>query len=226
MDIKTIQADLEQLASLILERLSSAEFYSQIGLIILAILLSYSLSALIKRRASILTVSREDGPHHALRLRLKDSASLLFPLFTILFLTIAIDLSEYLVKQSWLVRVASSVAVLIMIYQVITGFVNSVFLRNLLQWVAIPIAVLQTFGWLDEVILYLESLDAQIGNIRISAYGVVRVLIFGVFLFWLGRVSNRAGQRIIRQQEHLDTGTRELFAKLYQVMLLVVQLFK
>jgi len=221
LDIKTIQADLEQLASNILDWLSSAEFYSQIGLIILAILLSYSLTALIKRRTSISTESSEDESLHAFRLRLKRSASLLFPLFNILFLTIAIDLSEYLVRQSWLVRVAGSVAVLIMIYQVITGYVNSAFLRNLLKWVVMPIALLQTFGWLDEVILYLDSLDAQVGNIRISAYGVVRVLIFGVILFWLGRVSNSAGQRIIRKQEHLDTGTRELFAKLYQVMLLV-----
>jgi small-conductance mechanosensitive channel len=78
------------------------------------------------------------------------------------------------------------------------------------------------FGWLDNVVVYLESYFVEIGNIRISAYGVARVVIFGGILFWLGRLSNHAGQRIIRQQSNLDVGTRELFAKLYQVAVLVV----
>lgn len=222
MDINTIQVELGQLAALFFDWLSSPEFYSQIGLILLATLMAYSLAAMIKRQSPILTEVPEAGLHHMLRHWLNRSKPLLFPLFDILFLTIAIDLSDYLVKQSWLVRVAAGVAVLMMIYLVISGFVNSLFLKNLLKWIAVPIAVLQIFGWLDDVALYLESLFIEIGNIRISAYGVVRVLIFGVILFWLGRVSNSAGQRIIRQQQHLDTGTRELFAKLYQVTLLLV----
>ena len=102
MDIKTIQAELERLTALVLDWLSSAEFYSQIGLILLAVLLSYSLAALIKRRSSLLTEAPEDGLLSMLRLWLNRSKRLLFPLFNILFLTIAIDLSEYLVRQSWL----------------------------------------------------------------------------------------------------------------------------
>jgi len=86
----------------------------------------------------------------------------------------------------------------------------------------IPIALLQIFGWLDAVTAYLDSLDVNIGNIRISAYGLVRVVIFGGVLFWLGKVSNRTGQRIIRNQTDLHIGTREVFAKLFEVTIFVV----
>jgi small-conductance mechanosensitive channel len=92
----------------------------------------------------------------------------------------------------------------------------------LIKWIVIPIAILQVIGYLDDVVLYLESLVVEIGNIKISAYGIVRVVLFGGVLFWLGRITNRTGQRIIRQQVHLDAGTREVFAKLYQVTLLFV----
>ena len=62
----------------------------------------------------------------------------------------------------------------------------------------------------------------ELGNIKISAYGIIRVLIFGSILFWLGRISSNAGQQIIRSQEDLDIGTREVFAKLFQIALFFI----
>ncbi|WP_292753409.1 mechanosensitive ion channel family protein, partial [Methylophaga sp. UBA4204] len=41
-------------------------------------------------------------------------------------------------------------------------------------------------------------------------------------LFWLGRISSTAGQQIIRSQEDLDIGTREVFAKLFQIALFFI----
>ena len=47
-------------------------------------------------------------------------------------------------------------------------------------------------------------------------------MIFGFFLFWLGRISNNTGQRIIRSQTNLAIGTREVFAKLFEVFLFIL----
>ncbi len=38
----------------------------------------------------------------------------------------------------------------------------------------------------------------------------------------MGRISNKVGQQIIRSQSDLDIGTREVFAKLFEVALFVV----
>jgi small-conductance mechanosensitive channel len=222
MDIRSIQEQAGHYTAEIIAWLSSPEFYSQLGLVVLAIVLAYSLSVLIRRHSPILTTAPKKGQLQFIRTGVYQVRTILFPLCTVLFLTITIDLSDYLVKHSLLVRVAESIAILLLIYSIITNYVTNHFVKNLLKWIAIPIALLQVFGWLDNVVVYLESYFVEIGNIRISAYGVARVVIFGGILFWLGRLSNHAGQRIIRQQSNLDVGTRELFAKLYQVAVLVV----
>jgi len=51
----------------------------------------------------------------------------------------------------------------------------------------------------------------------VSLYGVIRVVLFGSLLFYLGRVSNNTGQDIIRRQQQLELRTREVAAKLFQV---------
>lgn len=80
---------------------------------------------------------------------------------------------------------------------------------------------MHVFGWLDDVTAYLDSIKLQLGNISISLHAVARVVIFGSALFWLGRVSNNTGKQFIRKQEKIEVGTREVFAKLFEIGLYV-----
>ena len=57
---------------------------------------------------------------------------------------------------------------------------------------------------------------------RSSSVAAVELSDLAVKQSWLGRISNRAGQRMIRKQEAIDIGTREVFAKLFQVVLFAV----
>jgi small-conductance mechanosensitive channel len=86
----------------------------------------------------------------------------------------------------------------------------------------VPIALLYTVGWLGAAIGHLDSVAFEIGNIRITLYTVMRTFVFGVVLFWLGRVSNATGQRVIRSQPALDAGTREVVAKLFEIGIFVL----
>lgn len=92
----------------------------------------------------------------------------------------------------------------------------------LLKWVGIPIAILYMLGWLGGVVSYLDSLSVEIGNIRFTVYAVARTVVFGIILFWLGRASNDTGQRVIRGNQALDVGTREVIAKLFEIGVFVV----
>jgi len=222
MDVALIHDRLEKAIFIIMGWVTSPEFYSQLGIIVLAITLSYTLAVLLKRYALIFREAPKDGQLILIRGAVYQLRDLLSPLLLVFALAISIDLSDYLFTSSWLVRLSEGIAVVIMIYSVITRFVKSVILEALLKWIAIPIAILEIFGWLDDVITYLESLSIEIGNIKISSYGIVRVLIFGFILFWIGKVTNRMGQKAIRQQERLDLGTREIFAKIFQVAVFVM----
>ncbi len=222
MDIDTIQSYLSQALTSAIEWSTSPAFYAQVGLILIAVIAAFTLAHLAKSHLHILKEEPKPGNLYQFRNRIFQIRDLLFPLFNIILLGIAIDVSIVLVQQGWLVRVGQSLAVVFMLYSIISRIIGNRLIRRLVTWIAIPIALLQVFGWLDNVTVYLDSIDLEVGNIRLSAYGLVRVVIFGALLFWLGRVSNQVGQQIIRNQEDLDLGTREVFAKLFTVTLTVI----
>lgn len=222
MDINNYKSLLDQYLSQLMHWLSSPKFYSQLGLILLALLLAFSLARFLKTRSPILKQAPSKGPVLNLRQGIYRLRELILPLMLVLTLSLAVDLGQKLIAQSWLIKISLSLAVIFMLYSIINRFVEKQLFRKLALWMILPIAVLHVFGWLDEVVAYLETISLQIGNFKISAYGVARVLIFGSVLFWLGRLSNNAGQQIIRNQQDLDLGTREVFAKLFQVTLFVI----
>ncbi|MCX4186953.1 mechanosensitive ion channel family protein [Methylophaga sp. OBS4] len=222
MDINNYKNLFEQFLNTALQWLSSPQFYSQLGLIVLAVLLAYSVSQFLKSSSPLLRHAPSEGPVLTLRQGIYKLRELILPLMLVLALSIAVDMGQSLIHQSWLIKIGLSFAVIFMLYSIINGFVEKQLFRRLAMWMILPIAVLHVFDWLDAVVSYLETISLQIGNFKISAYGIARVLIFGSILFWLGRLSNNAGQQIIRNQQDLDIGTREVFAKLFQVTLFFI----
>ena len=220
--MESVKSQFDQAVSAVLAWAGSPQFYAQLGLILIAIILAYSLAAILKKHSLILKQPPDTGPWMPLKKVVYQMGYLLFPLLVILFLGASVELSELAVQQSWLVRIGQSLAVVFLLYSIIVRFIKYRFINLVLKWLVIPIAVLHVFGWLDDVTSYLDTIDLEVGNIRISAYGLVRAVVFGSFLFWLGRISNNAGQRMIRKQEDIDVGTREVFAKLFQVVLFTV----
>lgn len=202
--------------------MGSEQFYIQAGLILLTVLIAYALAVLLERYSVILRQEPTAGPWLQLKKMVHASRDLLFPLFTISGLGVAAELSRMAVQQSWLVRICESLAVLLLLRSIIIRFIKSPFIIFIFSWFIIPIAILQIFGWLDNVVAYLDSIDIRAGNLRVSVYGLVRVIIFGSILFWLGRISNNVGQQMIRKQENIDFGTREVFAKLFEITLFFV----
>jgi small-conductance mechanosensitive channel len=218
IDWAWLEARITELAESILQGINSSQFYTQSALAIVAVAAAYASAGVIRNRTALLSIQPK-GAWLPLQQAIHAARGLLFPLLTILALGIAVTLSAALTGQSWLVRICQSLAIVFLLYSAITGFVQNRLVRAFARWVVMPVAILYVFDWLDPVIARLESVDAEIGNIRISAYGLVRVLIFGSVLFWLGRLSNRTGQRVIRGQETLEISTREVLAKLFQGVL-------
>ncbi|MGH9320711.1 MAG: mechanosensitive ion channel family protein [Vicinamibacteria bacterium] len=196
---------------------TSPQFYVQLGTVVAAMLLAFLAALLIKRRAVVLKAEPKPGPWHTFRSLLFQTRDLLFPAMSVLLLGISIEIAAPFVDQSWLIRFAQSLALVFLLYTVIARFVDSSLMTGLLKWVGIPLATLHVFGWLDDLTNYLDGISFEVGNIRLSAYAAGRTLFFGTILFWLGRISNSTGKRVIRSQPQLDVGTREVIAKLFEI---------
>lgn len=222
MDIENIKSFLDQVINSIVEWSTSPVFYAQFGLVLMTLVVAFTLSHLLRNNFPILRDEPKTGYLLSFRKIIYQIGDLLFPLLNIILLGFAIDISMHVFEYAWLVRIAQSLAVVYMLYSVISRLISNNLARRIVTLIAIPVALLYIFGWLNLVTTYLDTIAFEVGNIRISAHGLARVVIFGFILFWLGRISNNLGQQLIRSQEDLDLGTREVFAKLFQVTLAVV----
>lgn len=221
MNVETLKSETLQIFETVTDWLVSPQFYAQIASITAAVIAASFVTMLVRKRVRLLSEEPQPGPLYALRRGLHAVTDLLFPACAVLFLSIAIQVTQAMVDHAWLVKIAQSLGVIFLLYIAIKRFIKNPFINGLCRWVGIPVATLHVFGWLDDTTQYLDSIALEVGNIRLSAFALVRVAIFGSILFWLGRISNIAGQNAIRNRAPFDIRTREVFAKLFEMALFV-----
>ena len=74
------------------------------------------------------------------------------------------------------------------------------FLRLLGKYVLVPVTALYAVGFLDQVIAALAGTVVHLGNISFSVLAIIRGLIAGSLLFWLGQWSNSQSASYIDKQ--------------------------
>jgi small-conductance mechanosensitive channel len=212
----------EEIGREIISHLSRAEFYVQVGIIALALAVGLIIAAYLSRRVKIFREEPQPGAYFEFRSTLYRARSLLRPVLAAVVLGIAAAISAGTTGESWLIRAAQGVAFVFVVYSLARHFLQNATISLILKWVGLPIALLYSVGWLGEVIEHLESVSIEIGNIKLTLYAVLRTVVFGFVLFWLGRISNATGQRVIRTQPALDPSTREIAAKLFEIGVFVL----
>ena len=201
---------------------TSPQFYVQLAAIGSAVALAFLLATIARSRIPVFRSAPEEGAFYQFRSMLYRLRSLVFPLLNIIFLGVTVAIADTMIAQSWLIRIAQGLAVVFLLYTVITRFIQNRMIKVLAAWIGIPVATLQVFGWLDDVTAYLDGISLTAGNIRLSLFAILRTLVFGALLFWLGRISGNAGKEAIRKQPNLAPSTREIFAKLFEITIFFV----
>ena len=206
----------------ILTWLQSPPFYAQVASIILAWLAARYIGKLLHKSVPLLNSEPKKGRLFQLRNMVYQVRNLVTPLLWVAALAIIVPILDAVLGSSWLVRLAQSLALVLALKTAIELFVAAGTLQLIVRLVVLPSALLMVFGVFDEFSAFLDTLAIQLGNIRLSALFLIKAAIFGGLLFWLGRLSNSAGQTAIQNQETLDLGSRSLFSKLFSILLFVV----
>ena len=202
--------------------LVNADFYIQVAIVLVALPLTCGLASYVRAHARIFREEPQPGALQDLRRFIHNLRDLLFPIMAAIVFGIATALSAGIVGEAWVARAAQGAAFVFLAYSLAGHFIRNSTIVLILKWVGVPIALLYMMGLLSDVTEHLDSISFEIGNIRVTLYAVLRTLVFGIVLFWLGRLSNTTGQRVIRTQAALDAGTREVVAKLFEIGLFLV----
>ncbi len=221
MNFEYLQTAVDDALKKVITLASSTSSYVQLAVIFAVYLLAFWLAAKI-RKSVMATAKVDTGSLHASGKITQKIASILHPLVAILILKIAIEVGKTTGHPVWLMTSALVLAGVFFLFSIIRVFVTNAFAASAAKWIGLPILFLHLVGYLPTVTSALKDISLNVGNISISAYGVLRVLIFGALLFWLGRESNNWGKEVIRKQKSLDVRTREVFTKLYEVGLFCV----
>lgn len=214
-------ANAKQHAARVQDAVLSTEFLYQLLLILGIYLVAYLVASQVRNAVPFMR-RPESQRFHSLQMLGYRLGTMLFPLITVFLLLLTTRLGNLFQLDAWVLDVALVLAVLIFLNNCIKSFVANAIIAAFMRYIGLPIVFLHLIGVLPTVIAALESISISVGNIELSAYGILRVLIFGALLFWLGRASNTVGKDIIRNQKSLDIATKEVFAKLFEVAVFCV----
>ncbi len=204
----------------------SPAFLAQLAAIALSFLVAPFLASALRKRVPLFRA--EPKPEDKLfkaRNLIFQTRTFLRAMCFVAFLAISAALlrATPALGHDWLVKVVQSLAVVFVLFKAIKQFAPNALARKLANWTMLPAALLMVFGYFDK---FLHQLDATqvlaLGDTPITALTLVKLVIFGGIFFWLGGISNHKGQSAIRKQESLDVSTREVVAKIFQIVLFAV----
>ncbi|MGL4321571.1 MAG: mechanosensitive ion channel family protein [Paracoccaceae bacterium] len=111
------------------------------------------------------------------------------------------------------------VFILIAAHILVRDVLTDGFLRLLGRYVLVPVAALYALGVLDDITTMLDATIIAFGNIQFSVMALIRGVIAGSLLFWLGGWSNRQSAGYITAQEAIRPATRQLAVKAAEVVI-------
>ena len=220
------QALLNEWGQQIMTWAQSPSFLAQVGAVVAAIILAPLIAGLIRKRVFFFRDEpTEDVKYLPVRRVVHTAGGFLRALMLVLLLALfaAVLRAVPSLGQDWLVKMAQSLAMVFLIYRAIKTFVSDPLVRKILVWILIPLGLIISLGYFDELTGFLDGATVfNLGETPITLMSLIKLGLFGSLFFWLGGISNKRGQAAIRSQESLDVGVREIVAKLFQIILFII----
>ncbi|MCK0151791.1 mechanosensitive ion channel [Marivita sp. S6314] len=201
--------------------LLSPAAWSQFALLVVAYLLAIYVTR--RLRAPLTRVlTPQDGATDMLssaRRFLLMGFPLLLPLLAYLFTGIGEQVTRSVFGSGAVIAFGKRLFLFLAARILVREIIKDPFLKVLGRYVLLPVAALYALGLLDDLILRLSETTIALGNISFSVMALLRGLIAGSLLFWLGRWSNDQSAAYINKQEEMRPATRQLAAKAAELVI-------
>ncbi|MBT8454890.1 MAG: mechanosensitive ion channel [Alphaproteobacteria bacterium] len=205
----------EQALEIAQQWLISPAAWSQFALLVVAFLLAWLVSRRLRPAlAGLLTPPQDQDTYLAQARRfLLQFVPLTLPLLAYTLTAMGEEIVRSLFGSGAVIAFGKRVFLFLAARALVRDILKDPFLKLLGKYVLIPVMALYALGLLGPVQVWLAETVIGVGNIRFSLLSVVRGLIAGSILFWLGRWSNTQSATYIARQKELRPATRELATK-------------
>ena len=202
MDLETLRGSLDSLIATAQGWITSPAAWSQFALLILAWVLAVAINRIAAPRITrALTPAEGDD---RLIARARRFALLFLPLLLPVLAYGLTALGEQVTRSLFgsgaVIAFGKRVFLFVAARILVRDMLTDPFLRFLGRFVLLPVAFLYMLGVLDDVTAALEQTSVSLGNISFSAAALIRGIIAGAVLFWLGMWSNQQSAGYIGRQ--------------------------
>ena len=199
--------------------LLSPAAWSQFGLLIAAYLLALVLSRRIKPILTKVLTPPGDQDHIVARARrfILIFVPLILPLLAYIFTGVGEGVTRSIFGSGAVIAFGKRVFLFLAVRILVQHILKDPFLKLLGKYVLIPLAAIYALGLLDLVTLKLESTVIPLGNLSFDLLWLIRGLVAGGIVFWLGRWSNDQSASYIHRQHEMRPATRQLAVKAAEI---------
>lgn len=199
--------------------LTSPAALSQIGLLIAAYLIARLLARRFSPAIERALAPKPEAMHPIARLRrfALQFLPLLLPLLAYALTALSEVFTRTIFDQGDIIAFGKRLFLLLAALELVRKVLPPGFLKLMGRYVLLPVMALHAVGLLDAATARLEAAEVNLGDIQFTALSLIRGVIAGALLFWLGAWSNRQSAGYIKAQPDLRPATRELAIKAAEV---------
>ena len=211
----------QQGSQIALTWLMSPAAWSQFATLVIAYLLAVLVARRVRKPFSGMLTPRDGASDPLSRARgfLVSGVPLLLPLLAYLLSGIGEQVIRSVFGSGDIIAFGKRLFLLLAARVLVRDIVADPFLKLLGRYVLLPVMALYTVGLLDPLADRLNATMISLGNISFSVMALLRGVIAGAILFWLGRWSNDQSATYINRQEDMRPATRQLAAKAVELVI-------
>ena len=218
---ETVQGYAFQALDIARDWLVSPAAWSQFAVLVLAFAVAWWLSK--KLRAPVtrwLSPSEDDDSLLAKARRFfAQFVPLMFPLLAFALTDIGENITRRLFGSGAVIAFGNRLILFIAIRILVRDVVHDPLFKVIGRYFLVPIAALNVVGLMGPVMAQLDATVVPLGNLSFSLLFLVRFIIVGGVIFWLGRWSNAQSTALIQQQDAMRPATRELASKAAEIFI-------
>jgi len=201
--------------------LLSPAAWTQFALLLAAYLLALVISRRLRGPLTRLLAPPPDQTNVVARLRnfVLIFLPLLLPLLAYVFTGLGESVTRSLFGSGAVIAFGKRVFLFLAVRILVRDIFTEPFLKLLGNYVLIPIAALYAVGLIGPVSERLEATVIPLGNMSFDLLWLLRAIVAGGLIFWLGRWSNERSTSYIQSQEEMRPATRQLAAKVAEIVI-------